>query len=108
MQTSQKKVLFSDHSQKKDVVVLANLPYVPDDFTVNAAALQEPHLAIFGGTDGLDLYRRLFKQLRKVMIQSVVVCTESLPPQHEALEMIAQVTGFHLQQAEDFIQLFKR
>lgn len=103
-----KKVLFSDHSQKKDVVVLANLPYVPDDFTVNAAALQEPHLAIFGGTDGLDLYRRLFKQLRKVMIQSVVVCTESLPPQHEALEMIAQVTGFHLQQAEDFIQLFKR
>jgi len=45
--------------------IVANPPYVPD---IDGAMLQaevrdfEPRVALFGGTDGLDLYRRLIPQ----------------------------------------------
>ena len=45
-------------------VILANLPYVPSGYRVNEEAAMEPKIAIFGGRNGLDLYRRLFSQLR--------------------------------------------
>src|SRR5690606_26497608 len=42
--------------------VMANLPYVPDDLTINESAMHEPKIAIFGGKDGLDLYQEMFNQ----------------------------------------------
>jgi|ADGO01.1.fsa_nt_gi HemK family putative methylases len=44
-------------------IVLANLPYVPDHYSINQAADHEPKHAIFGGKDGLDLYRKLWEQI---------------------------------------------
>lgn len=82
-------------------VVLANLPYVPDDFHINLAASHEPRLAIFGGPDGLDLYRRLFDGL-----QATYVLTEALPPQHEALANIAAKASYTQLHQQDFIQVF--
>ena len=87
-------------------VILANLPYVPDNFQINTAATHEPHHALFGGSDGLDLYRRMFKQTTDSNWQPRFVLTESLPPQHETLAGIAKAAGYRLQQADDFIQLF--
>ena len=84
--------------------VLANLPYVPENFQINLAATHEPRHAIFGGPDGLNLYRKLFGQLRQQ--QPKFVLTEALPPQHPELARIAKAAGFHLQKTEDFIQLF--
>jgi len=41
-------------------VVVTNPPYVPDDAVVDPeVAEHDPRLAIFGGTDGLDVVRRL-------------------------------------------------
>lgn len=85
--------------------VVANLPYVPDDFTINTAAMHEPKIAIFGGKDGLDLYRKLFKQLYK-KLSSKYVATESLPTQHKKLEQIAEQANYKLQCEQDFIQVF--
>lgn len=84
-------------------VVLANLPYVPNDFGINKAALNEPHQAIFGGKDGFDLYRRLFAQLRG---KKATVLAESLPPQHSELAQIARSYGFEQSVDNDFIQVF--
>ena len=91
-------------------VILANLPYVPDNFTINQAAMNEPHLAIFGGPDGLDLYRRLFAQLGSVTIkpQLLFVLAEALPPQHASLADIATTADLHQLLEEDFIQVFAR
>lgn len=86
--------------------VLANLPYVPDGHTINQAAMQEPKLAIFGGSDGLDIYRQLFSQL--VKLKPKYVLTESLPFQHAALAKIARAAGYKLQNTTDFIQIFSR
>lgn len=86
--------------------LLANLPYVPDGHTINKAAMQEPKLAIFGGEDGLDLYRKLFKQIDKLEHKPRYVLTESLPFQHVELEKIAKKRGYKLDKTEDFIQVF--
>lgn len=91
--------------QKIDVV-LCNLPYVPDKYSVNKAALHEPKIALYGGKDGLDLYRELFEQVRaRAQKPSFILC-ESLPFQHEQLNTIAQSTGYKLYNSDGFIQIF--
>lgn len=89
-------------------VILANLPYVPTHFYINQAAAREPRHAIFGGADGLDLYRRFFEQLKNRRFKPMFVLTESLPPQHQALASIAALAGFKPHQTEDFIQVFQK
>lgn len=86
--------------------LLCNLPYVPDSHTINKAAMFEPRLAIFGGVDGLDLYRELFTQIGKLDSKPGHILTESLPFQHEELAVIAKLHGYSLQQTSDFIQMF--
>lgn len=88
-------------------VILANLPYVPESFQLNPAAQAEPRLAIFGGADGLQVYRELFAELERPEWQPSFVVTEALPPQHEALTQVASNAGFAIERAEDFVQVFR-
>jgi release factor glutamine methyltransferase len=88
-------------------VILANLPYVPDRWQINEAAMAEPKIAIFGGPDGLDIYRKFFAQLHRFTWKPKYIFTEALPPQHENLARAAAAKGFKLLQTEDFIQIFK-
>lgn len=87
-------------------VLLANLPYVPDSHTINEAAMQEPKIAIFGGPDGLELYRRMFKQVETLNQKPSYILTESLPFQHQQLKAIAVEVGYTVSQTDDFIQVF--
>ncbi|HSX46477.1 MAG TPA: peptide chain release factor N(5)-glutamine methyltransferase [Patescibacteria group bacterium] len=91
-----------------EYIILANLPYVPDSHTINQAAMQEPKVAIFGGSDGLELYRELFGQISELKSGPVVILTESLPFQHHGLATIARHYGYIQEASEDFIQLFVR
>lgn len=88
------------------LTILANLPYVPTNHAVNQAAMNEPKTAIFGGADGLDLYRQLFNQIKQKSITTKLVLTESLPSQHTQLATIAENCGFHQTDSSDFIQQF--
>lgn len=50
------------------VVVLANLPYIPDetfDTNPDLSIKYEPRVAFVGGDDGLELYRIMFAQIRE-------------------------------------------
>jgi len=105
------RVLQSDLIANSDTnydILLCNLPYVPDDYDINHAATHEPRLAIFGGPDGLVLYRNLFAQVAKLQKQPLYILTESLPTQHTALSNIARKHNYKLQKTDDFIQLFMR
>jgi release factor glutamine methyltransferase len=95
-----------EHATTYDVL-LANLPYVPDNFQINTAATHEPAHALFGGADGLDLYRALFTQLHTHDTKPRYVLTESLPPQHKNLATIAKAVGYTLWHTDDFIQVFE-
>jgi release factor glutamine methyltransferase len=47
-------------------VVVANLPYIGVEkfnFVSSETKEYEPNVALFGGADGLDLYRKLFAQI---------------------------------------------
>lgn len=87
-------------------VLLANLPYVPVDYTVNEAARHEPPLALFAGTEGLDTYRRFWTQLGGSRNKPAHVLTEALPAQHESLQQLARAAGYQLADTRDFIQYF--
>lgn len=94
-----------------DWFILTNLPYVPEDHKINHAATYEPRHAIFGGKDGLDLYRELFTQVHELadsMQPPRMILTESLPSQHDAVSKIAQNHGYTLDRTDDFIQAFRK
>lgn len=90
----------------QNTILLCNLPYVPETFTLNQAALNEPKIAIFGGPDGLDHYRQLFAWLQKAAVKPSYILTESLPFQHADLVRVAHQAGYTPVQEEDFIQVF--
>lgn len=99
--------LLSGSRQQNDIL-LCNLPYVPDSYHINEAAAMEPRIAIFGGADGLDLYRKLFNQLSKLQKGPLFLLTECLPSQQPALTAIAPTFGYNVVKNEDFILVFKR
>lgn len=87
-------------------IILANLPYVPLDYPINAAAKHEPRLALFSGRDGLDHYRTLFSQIHDFAIYPSFVIAEALESQHDTLADIAQEAGYALQETAGLAQLF--
>ena len=91
---------------QKISVVLANLPYIPDTWQINEAARHEPKLAIYGGQDGLDLYRKFFEQIAMLEARPQYIFTESLPFQHKALSQIALKSKYSQAKTNDFIQCF--
>ncbi len=103
--TLKKSDLLSAAGAKYDIL-LCNLPYVPENYRLNRAATLEPPIAIFGGPDGLDIYRKLFKQLKIVGQKPLYILTESFPDQHGLLEQIAAAAGYQQLQEDDFIQVF--
>lgn len=73
--------------------IIANLPYVVDDAGPELAAgvrAHEPGIALFGGDDGLEVYRRLFAQApRHVKPRAALFC-ETSPQTAAQLGRIAQ------------------
>ena len=90
------------------VTLLCNLPYVPASYTINQAASYEPSIALFGGIDGLNLYRRLFRRLDVWQTGGLCLITESLLEQHETLASIAKKHRFHLNDTNGLAQRFTR
>ncbi len=88
-------------------ILLCNLPYVPASHTISAAAMFEPRHAIFGGEDGLDLYRQLFAQVSNFSQKPIYIFTESLPFQHKEMTKIAGIAGYNMKTTSDFIQLWE-
>lgn len=88
-------------------VLLCNLPYVPTNHPVNAAAQHEPAIALFAGTDGLDAYRTLYAQLAQQQKQPLYILTESLPAQHIALATLSAHYNYQCEATDGLIQVFR-
>ncbi len=69
-------------------IIVANLPYVPVSHVVTQSVQKEPIEAIFSGEDGLDLLRRLAKELEQKKIQFGVLWLEFLPQQWDEIKNI--------------------
>lgn len=88
-------------------VLLANLPYVPNEYPINKAAEHEPTVALFAGSDGLDAYRLLFQQTTQLSVLPQIIITEALLSQHALLEELAATHGYSLVITDGLAQLFR-
>lgn len=79
-------------------VVVTNLPYLADDADLMPEVTKEPAVALFGGPDGLDLYRRFLAGLPAHLNPGGYLFTECDPWQHEAL--IAEAAKYNLKPIE--------
>lgn len=89
------------------IVIVTNLPYIPEtDILPPEVINADPHTALFAGTDGLDLYRQVFDQLKQGIFTSQKVQTpidacffEFHPPQKTDLQHLLShlFPQYHLQ-----------
>ena len=78
-------------NEKTYDVVVANLPYIPtgDVPRKPEPAGYEPHLALDGGADGLDLYRKLLAAAPRMLRPGALLLMEAAPPTIEALRRMS-------------------
>ena len=79
----------------RPLAVLSNPPYVPDgdlDVLPPEVARHDPHLALFGGPDGLDVVRRLLPAARAA--GAMLVGVEIGRGQADATAVLARAAGF--------------
>jgi release factor glutamine methyltransferase len=76
--------------------VVTNLPYVSEDYKPNMKpeVHKEPAVALYGGKgDGLDLYRKFYKNIKNHIESGSMIYHESDPWQHEGLKSLAEEQG---------------
>jgi len=67
-------------------VCLCNPPYIKNSEEIQLSVQAfEPHVALFGGVDGLDLYRRILDQVPRFMKQQSILAFEMGYDQKESL-----------------------
>jgi release factor glutamine methyltransferase len=77
-------------------VVVANPPYVPLSHGPQLAPDildHEPHLALFGGDDGLDVVRAVIAGLRERLLPGGLFATEIDPPQSAVVAELCRAAG---------------
>lgn len=93
-----KSDLFDTISQTFDAVA-TNLPYLQNDADLMPEVQKEPAVALFGGDDGLDIYRRFLKELPAHLNTAGYLFTECDPWQQESLK--AEAAKINLQPIEE-------
>ena len=102
-----KSDLFDNVSQAFDTVA-TNLPYLQNDADLMPEVQKEPAVALFGGDDGLDIYRRFLNELPKHLHPSGYLFTECDPWQQDSLKSEAAKVGLQPIEEDYFILGFKR
>lgn len=90
----------------KKTMLIANLPYVPEDYITSPEILNEPQLALFSGADGMKHYRALWGQISKLQNKPSYILLESLVNQHNTQESLANKYSYQLHETMGLIQLF--
>ncbi len=82
--------LYSSIDDKFDVII-SNPPYIRNDsLCVSKNVLKyEPHLALFGGEDGLLFYRRIFSDIKRIVNDKNIICFETGEDQNDLIEEMA-------------------
>lgn len=79
-----------DRNLKVDILI-SNPPYIPSQEEMEASVVDyEPHVALFGGEDGLKFYRIIFENCRKVLKDKAMMAFEMGWNQKAAMEALMQ------------------
>lgn len=78
-------------SGKKFDVFVSNPPYIPTSEDVESLVKEnEPHLALFGGSDGLKFYREIFEKVEQIIKPKALLAFEIGWDQGERLVTLAK------------------
>jgi release factor glutamine methyltransferase len=81
---------YIENDLKFDILV-SNPPYIKSVEKVDAAVLDyEPHVALFGGEDGLKFYREIFRDAHKILNKKSLAFFEMGYDQKETLSALAR------------------
>ena len=79
-----------DRNIKVDIFV-SNPPYIPQEQEIEAIVKDnEPHVALFGGADGLYFYRKIFKGVRSLLNDRALLAFEMGFDQRKLMEEALQ------------------
>lgn len=80
--------LFSPVAQERFDLIVSNPPYIPsrECLTLQAEVMREPRLALDGGADGLDFYRRIARDASAHLTPCGMLAVEVGDGQSEAVE----------------------
>ena len=69
--------LYKNIKDKFDIII-SNPPYIEENSKKieNQVLKNEPHIALFGGKDGLDYYRNILKNIRQVINENHIIACE--------------------------------
>ncbi|PKK94873.1 MAG: peptide chain release factor N(5)-glutamine methyltransferase [Tenericutes bacterium HGW-Tenericutes-5] len=76
---------------KKFDILVSNPPYIPNKEEVDPIIYDnEPHIALFGGEDGLDFYRQILKDANQILKEKAMIAFEHAYDKMEELQKIAK------------------
>lgn len=97
--------LLTDVHEDFDILI-ANLPYVPPDYTVPPDLHFEPALALYADNGGLLLIDKFLKQTPGKLLPGGVVLIECLQSQHADVKRLAKAVGLRFIQKNGLILAF--
>ena len=72
-------------------ILVCNPPYIPKEEKMEASVVDyEPHVALFGGEDGLYFYRSIFERAKEVLKPGAILAFEMGYDQGKSLKQLAQ------------------
>ncbi|MFA7076242.1 MAG: peptide chain release factor N(5)-glutamine methyltransferase [Candidatus Izemoplasmatales bacterium] len=76
---------------KKFDIIVSNPPYIPNSEAVDSIIYDnEPHIALFGGEDGLDYYHEILKNAHKILKEKAFIAFEHAYDKKDELQAIAK------------------
>ena len=76
---------------KKFDIIVSNPPYIPNSERVDSLIYDnEPHIALFGGEDGLDYYREILENADKILNDQAIIAFEHAYDKKHELSAIAK------------------
>ena len=81
--------LYKNIKDKFDIII-SNPPYIEENSKKieNQVLKNEPHIALFGGKDGLDYYRNILKNIRQVINENHIIAFEIGENQGKKIEKL--------------------
>lgn len=102
--------LNQQHQLTAPYIIIANLPYIGTEqhnFVAQETFTNEPHIALFGGHNGLELYSKLFQQITQLPIQPQAIIGEYSFSQTQFLQEIInhELPKYHTKIVQDLAGL---